>query len=291
MRALVVGAASWNTILHLDRLPEPRPHMVLAERAYDVLGGTSAGKALNLAALGHEVHLHALLGADAAGERVRAALDAAGVVCHEDVSVTGTEQHVNLMAADGGRLSIYRTAASPDPDLDLTPLVALAAECDLVALDISDHVRRLIAPLGRAGIGFWTDLHDWDGAAAHHRDFADAATAVVLSDDALPDPAVVCERLGAGGRLVVCTHGARGATAYVDGSRHTVPAAPARVVDTNGAGDAFWAGLVHGLALGWPLDRSLRAGAVAGAAAVGGRTLVGEELTADRLERATAPPG
>ena len=47
MRALVVGGVSWNRIVHLDRLPEARPHTVRARRAYDALGGTGAGKAWN----------------------------------------------------------------------------------------------------------------------------------------------------------------------------------------------------------------------------------------------------
>lgn len=290
MRVLVVGAASWNAILHVDRLPDARPQMVLATRSYDTLGGTSAGKALNLAALGHEVHLHALLGDDEPGEQVRATLRAAGVVLHEARSATGTERHVNLMAADGGRLSVYRTLATPEPDLDVAPLVGLAAGCDAVVLDISDHVRRLIGPLERAGVGYWTDLHDWDGVADHHRDFAESATAIVLSDDALDDPEPLCRGLsGTPGRLVVCTHGARGATAYDAAGAHEVAADPvAEVVDTNGAGDAFVAGLLHGRQLGWPLERALRAGAVAGATAVTVETLASPLLTADLLERATA---
>lgn len=60
-------------------------------------------------------------------------------------------------------------------------------------------------------------------------------------------------------RWVVITHGAHGATAlHVDGQRVTMPAAPARAVDTTGAGDAFAAGLLHGLATRrLPMDRAL----------------------------------
>jgi acarbose 7IV-phosphotransferase len=88
---------------------------------------------------------------------------------------------------------------------------------------------------------------------------------------------------------VVCTDGARGATAYVGDRELVVPAVPApQVVDTNGAGDAFVAGLLHGSLLGWPLERSLHAGAVAGAAAVGVDGLADPALTAAVLERATA---
>lgn len=289
MRVLVVGAASWNTLLHLPALPPPRSHSLVADRTVETVGGTSAGKALTLAALGHEVHLHTLLGDDPPGERVRDRLAAAGVHLHVDASVTGTEQHVNLMARDGGRLSIYRNVLTPATGLDLEPVVELARTCDAVLLDIADYARRLIAPLGAAGVGFWSDLHDWDGVQGYHRDFAEAADTLVLSADNLADPGPVCRTLSGPGRLVVCTDGARGATAYVGEQVLALPAEPTRdVVDTNGAGDAFVAGLLHGTLLGWPLTRSLRAGAVAGAAVVGVDGLADPRLTAQVLERATA---
>ncbi|MFH9735827.1 carbohydrate kinase [Streptomyces sp. NPDC017260] len=62
----------------------------------------------------------------------------------------------------------------------------------------------------------------------------------------------------AGARLVVITLGGRGALASLDGARVTVPAPPAVVIDTVGAGDSFTAGLLHRLAgaghLGGRLD-------------------------------------
>ena len=47
----IAGPASWNTLVVLDRLPEPVPHMQFAEDSWETLGGTSAGKALSLTAL------------------------------------------------------------------------------------------------------------------------------------------------------------------------------------------------------------------------------------------------
>ncbi|WP_244632017.1 hypothetical protein [Microbacterium sp. Se63.02b] len=74
----IAGPASWNTIVVLDRLPEPVPHMQFAEETWETVGGTSAGKALSLTALGRAVDLYALAGADQDGERVQAALKASG---------------------------------------------------------------------------------------------------------------------------------------------------------------------------------------------------------------------
>lgn len=101
-RILVAGAASWNRMVVLDALPEPRPHMEFARDWFDTLGGTSAGKALHLHALGREVVLDALVGADEAGDRIRTALARAGVVTRWH-SAARSEQHLNLMTPEGAR--------------------------------------------------------------------------------------------------------------------------------------------------------------------------------------------
>jgi fructokinase len=61
-------------------------------------------------------------------------------------------------------------------------------------------------------------------------------------------PADLARRiLSRGPKLVCITEGAKGATAYHAGGQLSVPARPARVVDTVGAGDTFNAGLLAGL--------------------------------------------
>jgi acarbose 7IV-phosphotransferase len=39
-RVLVAGPVSWNRIVHLDELPQPRPHTIFARGHVDTLGGT-----------------------------------------------------------------------------------------------------------------------------------------------------------------------------------------------------------------------------------------------------------
>jgi sugar/nucleoside kinase (ribokinase family) len=69
-------------------------------------------------------------------------------------------------------------------------------------------------------------------------------------------------------RSAVVTLGERGAVA-VCGSYVSIPAFDVTVVDTVGAGDAFAAAFVHGLAAGWPsatiADFANRAGAAVAA--------------------------
>jgi fructokinase len=87
-----------------------------------------------------------------------------------------------------------------------------------------------------------------------------------LSDEDLavlrPDgdfPRACAEWHAAGVRLVVLTRGARGAIASLSGTPVAVPAVPADLVDTVGAGDSFTAGLLYSLRRDGQLDTRLAA--------------------------------
>jgi len=263
---LVAGPASWNRIVQLDALPDPTPHTVFARGSYETVGGTSAGKALNLAALGRPVTLRTVLGDDDDGARVRTVLEDGGVRVLAEPSPDGcTESHLNLMDRAGGRVSVYLRAPgevdASGPGWD----AAVAALDDAAAVVVDLAVPALpVLDLARArGRDVWVDLHDYDGASDFHAPWVEAGTHVFLSSDRLPDHrAFQAARLAAGARLVVCTHGARGATAltadgFVDVPAHVVD----DVVDTNGAGDAFFAGFLDAHLRGEGVEASMRAGA------------------------------
>ncbi|MBG6097915.1 carbohydrate kinase family protein [Nocardioides luteus] len=260
-RVVVCGPASWNHLIGLDRLPEPVPHMQFARRSWHTIGGTSAGKALHLAGLGIDVRLWSPVGADEDGARLRERLTRAGVVV-EAIASEQTERHVNLMA-DGGRVSLYVSTPST-PSTDAVEAAAHAvAEADLAVIDLSELGRLVLEALPERRAPLWMDLHDYDGATAFHEPFLRAADGVFMNDDGTDDPwALMASCLDRGPRIAVCTLGAQGAIALeVDGARHEVAAAPATVVDTNGAGDAFMAGFLAARLHTGPVDIALRAAA------------------------------
>src|SRR5918997_5130015 len=112
----IAGPAAWNTLVYLDELPDPRPHMVFARRHLQTVGGTSAGKALNLAYLGRKVALRTVLGTDDDAAHVRGRLEAAGVRVIAETPPDGvTESHLNLMDRHGDRVSVYLHAAGDVP--------------------------------------------------------------------------------------------------------------------------------------------------------------------------------
>ncbi|MEV5070166.1 carbohydrate kinase family protein [Microbacterium sp. LMI12-1-1.1] len=263
-RVAVCGPASWNHVILLDRLPDPVPHMQFARGDLQTVGGTSAGKALHLADLGVDVTLHAFLGADEEGGRVSEALETAGVRV-EAYGSEHTERHANLMTPAGERVSLYLATPSAASVDALERIGAAVAAADVAVVDLSAAgvaiVERRLA--GAAGAPIWTDLHDYDGSAEFHEPFLRAADVVFMNDDATDDPwALMRSCLDWGPRLAVCTRGARGAVALAaSGERATVAAQPVTVVDTNGAGDAFFAGFLAASLAGADLDGCLDSGA------------------------------
>lgn len=283
-RVLVNGPASWNTLVRLPSLPEPRTQTLFPRSHHDGLGGTSAGKALTLAALGVDVTLRTALGDDREGALVRAALTHPRITLVVQ-EVAATERHVNLMADDGSRVSLYlelpAPAAAPVPSFD-----GIAA----AVLDLADHSRPLLGAARAAGVPVWCDVHDDDGVGDYPRDFVAAADVLLVSAARLPDPrAYLSDAVARGCRLAVCTDGGNGALALDADGWIEVPAAPVDdVVDTNGAGDAFLAGLLSGTLDGLPVEDALARASAAGALAVASRALGAPTATVATLDRIAA---
>ncbi|MEP7763627.1 carbohydrate kinase family protein [Sanguibacter sp. 25GB23B1] len=272
MAVFVNGPASWNTTVGLDALPEPVSATVFADRYADGLGGTSAGKAVSLAALDVDVTLRTLLGNDENGDKVRAALAHPRITLLDEVCRDGrTERHVNLLAADGSRVSVYlelpamgRGANLPRESHD----GLLAA--DVAVLDLAVHSLQFFARAHTASIPVWCDLHDDDGIQDFQGPFRDGAAVVLVSEARLADPrAYLRDRVERGAQLAVCTRGARGALALDrDGWIEVGTADAGPVVGADGAGDAFFAGLLRGHLDGLDVLAALRLAAATGAISV-----------------------
>lgn len=269
-RVLVNGPASWNILVRVAALPDARPQTLFASGHRDALGGTSAGKALTLTALGLDVTLRTVLGDDDEARQVRAALEVPGLRLEAVPAAAGrTERHLNLMADDGSRVSVYLEL--PQARADADGVAALVRDADAVVLDLADHSRELLDAVRAAGRPVWCDVHDHDGLADYQQPFVEAADVLLVSDTRLADPAEYLRSARDGGcRLAVCTRGAEGALALDADGWWDVPAARAEsVVDTNGAGDAFFSGLLAATLAGAPTPVALAHAAAAGALAVG----------------------
>ncbi|MFC9559744.1 carbohydrate kinase family protein [Agromyces sp. NPDC056965] len=266
---VISGPAAWNRIVYLEHLPEPVPHMQFALDDYETIGGTSAGKALGLAGLGRPVLLHTLIGDDVEGRRVQGALEASGVAL-SSLAAARTESHLNLMTRQGERVSLYLSAPADPGTPPSAELAQAMADAPAIVLDLSERSRGLIDAARATGRPIWTDIHDYDGSADFHRPFIDAADWIFMNADRIgDDPRPFMEQcVRDGASVVVCTLGAQGAIAVARGDRDgermpltEVAAVPVEVLDTNGAGDAFMAGVLDAHLGGAALGEALEAGA------------------------------
>ncbi|MFB7251683.1 carbohydrate kinase family protein [Microbacterium sp. NPDC056234] len=273
-RVFIAGPASWNRMVVLDRLPEPVPHMQFAEDSWETVGGTSAGKALSLTALGRDVLLYAQSADDEDGRRVRSALADAGVPALWETSVE-TERHLNLMTRAGERVSLYLSSPSESHGAEDARIRQAMSDADALVLDLAAEPLRLLPMAAETGVPIWVDVHDYDGEAEFHRPFLAVADAVFCNADRLTDPVAFLQaRVASGASLAVCTLGADGAVAVdADGLEHRVAAVPVDVQDTNGAGDAFLAGVLDARLAGRGVRESLEAGARSASTVLGTRHL------------------
>jgi acarbose 7IV-phosphotransferase len=286
IKVFVAGGVSFNALIQVDVLPSGQPQTIFSRGFNETVGGTGAGKAANLARLGVHTTLHATLGDDDYGTRIRAFLAEHNVRFIADVDPFGTERHVNIMDENGQRLSVYMVHAPREPTLDLARLEPEIARADHVMINILNYCRDLLPASKRHGKPIWCDLHNWDGSAGYLDDFIAAADYLMMSSDRLPDyRSVLAALIQRGKKLVIATHGCQGATALTAGSEWIeTPAIEAYArVDSNGAGDAFLSGVVFGMANGHEPKTALRIGAIVSGLCVTSAQLVCASLSRDLL--------
>jgi len=86
-------------------------------------------------------------------------------------------------------------------------------------------------------------------------------------------------------KALVVTLGARGSLVFENGARHEIPCVAAdQVVDPTGCGDAYRAGLLHGIAAGWDWPTTARLGSVMGAIKIAHRGGQNHKPRRDEIE-------
>jgi sugar/nucleoside kinase (ribokinase family) len=280
-----IGLASWDRLHVVDAYPAAGEWTeVTAE--HEGPGGTTGNTVTALARLGARVAFRAVVGDDADGTALRAALDAAGVDATWVTVRAGEPTDAATIVVSGNppdRTIFWRKGAriARGDQIDIAALFGH----DLVFVDVDDPwlyrflvdlpvhtlpTARLLGSLAYLDCGVPGALEIAIRADAIVGNLAELLT---LTDARDLDTAIAAVR----GRMrfenlraAIISLGAAGAVAFTETERWHAPAVPVRAVDTTGAGDAFAAGVAFGMACRWNWPATLRlANAVAAHAVTG----------------------
>lgn len=285
-KLFIIGGTTFDHIVYLPELPQPIPQTIHQAAFHEGTGSTGSGKALNLHKLAVPLQLYSVLGNDSYGVSIQNDLSKAGVDAFYDYDPAGTERHINLMDAEGKRISMFVTQSSETIAYNKGPIQKAMDAADVLVLNIISYCRGLIPMVVSSGKPVWTDLHDYDGSNLYHRDFIDASQYIHLSSDNLPDYKTVMQQfIQDGKQLVVCTHGKEGATLLTPAGEWIEQNALLHypMMDANGAGDAFFSGFLFGWIKNEPLQKCMQLGAVCAALCIGSKQLAAENLSAELL--------
>ncbi|MFA4841504.1 MAG: PfkB family carbohydrate kinase [Agrococcus sp.] len=279
---VVVGHAARDLVLLVDEVPGAGASASV-DRRVERLGGKGANIAVGLRQLEPRIApvLLAVLGEDPAGEQALREARDAGIDVGYVARRGTTALLVDLVAGAGER----RLLEDVTPESLLTPADVTAAEralrtADVVVLQLQQPDEALLAAARDAHAGGARIVLDGATEGAARGELlslatvvrADAEEAVILTGteiDGVDDAERAArELLAHGPALVALSVPDAGDLLVWDGGTQLYPHGDAPVVDPTGAGDAFVAGLVAGLARGWAWPQIGQAAADAAAATV-----------------------
>lgn len=240
--------------------------------------GAAGGTAVDLARLGATVRSVGAVGADTLGRFLRLQLEAAGVDTSRLVVLAGAQTSATILPirANGERPSLHVrgvTALLTAADVPAAALVGTdylhVGGPDVLGAFAVDVLPDLLRGARAAGTVVTVDLLASAQAGAlerlagvlaqtdHLLINADQGALLTGCTEVLAAAAAL--RAYVPGAVVLTTGAAGGVLVDADGS-HAFPALPVPVVDTTGCGDAFSAGYLYALSLGWPPRDACRLG-------------------------------
>ena len=267
---------------YVTHIPEGQGSVLLDEIRL-APAGSSAGTAVGLAKLGLEVATAGAVGNDALGDVLIRALNGYGVDTAHVVRKPGVQTSASILPIrpNGDRPALHAIGANAVYSIDDVPW-ALIENAAHLHLGGNDSMRGL----GRDGAAQIL-RRARDGGATTSMDILsegspkllailkpclplvdwfmpNADQACKLTDSRMPEEAASrLLDLGVGG--VVLTMGGHGSLLATARERMHLAAHEIAVVDTSGCGDAYCAGFIRALRLGWPPSECMKLGNAAAA--------------------------
>lgn len=304
VQCLSIGGANLDETFDLAGPAVPATSNPGAVR--DAAGGVARNVAEALARLGVTTGLLAAIGDDAAGSLLRAGLEDAGIDTGLLQTVRGAATDRYLAVLDpAGELVIGVNAMRCVETITAERIAAaplghptwVFAECNLSSDTLRAVARRCAADGFRLAVDLISvpkstrarDALDRVDLVFGNVDEANAVTGLA-APRSLDGAALLAERLVAmGAGAAVVTAGAAGAAWHDGADAGRTLAAPARVRDVTGAGDALIAATIARLLRGGTLEAAVADGVRAAALAVASPTSVPAGLDPERLAGADAP--
>lgn len=286
MSVLVCGSLAYDTLLHFDGafsdhlLPDQLHKLSVCfkvPRLRREFGGCAGNIVYNLRALGGHPCLLASVGEDFAP--YQAHLDALGVDSRLVRTVPGQYTAQCFITSDqaDNQITAFHPGAMDNPPA-AHPSAAGPLQLAILAPGGPQSTLQLADELSALGVPFMFDpgqelplfsVEQLHALIARARWLAlnDYESELLMQRTGL-DVAQLAARVAG----LVITRGGQGSDLYADGQHWRVPAAPAdAIVDPTGCGDAYRAGLLHGLAQGWPWLDCGRLASVLGAIKIASR--------------------
>jgi sugar/nucleoside kinase (ribokinase family) len=283
VRITTLGTVSWDELLLIDSWPDEAGFSYVRSTE-STPGGTTGNCTMTIRRLGAEVELFSVVGCDGPGLRILEDYRGAGVgVDHVSVVEGATDVSYVLVSSDTSERTILwkqgpylKRGDRIDVDrlfhADVVVLDPVDFSLRSFLTDLPAHTRpraRVLGPLSylcedTSGLAPEVALRH-DVVVGSEREY----TLIFGIDD--PDSAlaeVQHRMVGANCRLAIMTRGQRGSSAVDQVHRWDCPAAPADVVDTTGAGDAFAGAVAFGMAQHWDPPTMLSFASAVSAAAI-----------------------
>jgi sugar/nucleoside kinase (ribokinase family) len=211
---LILGGTTYDHIISLPEFPKPIPQTIHQTSFFEMIGSTGTGKALCLTKLEIPSILYSVLGDDIFGHQIVEFLKKENVDFIYDMDPKGTERHINIIDAQGNRISMFVTQSSEFPDINRILIEEYIRKSEIIILNIISYCKELIPVLKRYNKPVWTDLHDYTDGNLYHQPFIEISDYIFLSSDNLSDYIQTMKDLiNTGEELVVCTHGKNSAAA------------------------------------------------------------------------------
>lgn len=262
---VVFGTVAADVILRVPAVPAPGGHVNATALGWRI-GGSSANVACGLAMAGHHVQLVGPVGSDQMGDSLLAELGQSGVDTGYAFRDPSPSPRALVLIDDAGERTILVLSNTAFPPSYHLPRVPSLRSADCVYIESYSRYPADIADTAPSALVV-TSPPDPDATTW-------PATIVVGSerDYRGVGPGHLYDRVrsvvGDGLNWVVVTRGPAGADAHSASTGLHVEAHTARQRDATGAGDAFTAGLLHGLLRGDDMTRAMTLGAEWGAATV-----------------------